>query len=201
MPDLIHLVYHGNQNTHWWAQISLVRSHRAEFRERLEWLGRVVEQADGQPPYNPEIIRWWSGQAAPDELKSSLEESDRKFLNNINPKPAAESDIGDRIREATPLMNSIRENWAAAFAAVQTGETSNAIVLLESLEPRIKEFETRMEGTALEPGAHAGLDYLKALLAALQKNNLEKAKQIAQEMLQQGKRNEEQLKSLSHPNG
>jgi hypothetical protein len=38
------------------------------------------------PPFNPGIIRWWDGQAEPDKLASSLDESDQKFLESIKPK-------------------------------------------------------------------------------------------------------------------
>jgi RNA polymerase sigma-70 factor (ECF subfamily) len=86
VPDLIHLVYHGNPNTHWWAQISLVRLTGQNFGGDWNAWGEWWNKQGGQPPYNREIIRWWSGQAEPDKLAQGLEEGDRKFLESIQPK-------------------------------------------------------------------------------------------------------------------
>ncbi|NOS72887.1 MAG: hypothetical protein HOP33_23550 [Verrucomicrobia bacterium] len=87
VPELIHLVYHGNQNTHWWAQISLVRLTGQNFGKDWNVWGKWWNDQSGQPPFKPEIIRWWSGQAEPDKLAESLDESDRKFLADLKPKP------------------------------------------------------------------------------------------------------------------
>ena len=83
IPDLIHLVYHGNPNTHWWAQVSLVQLTGQNFGGDWEDWGKWWNDSGGQPAYNPEIIRWWNGQAEPDKLAESLAESDRKFLASI----------------------------------------------------------------------------------------------------------------------
>jgi hypothetical protein len=87
IPDLIHLVYHGNQNTHWWAQIALVQLTGQNFGGDWEAWGKWWNESGGQPPYNPEIIRWWDGQ--PDtvqEIKQVLATGDEKFLNDIKPR-------------------------------------------------------------------------------------------------------------------
>ena len=86
IPELIHLVYHGNQNTRWWAQITLVRLTGQNFGGDWEAWGTWWNDSGGQPPYNPEIIRWWSGQPEPDELAKSLAENNQKFLADIKPK-------------------------------------------------------------------------------------------------------------------
>ena len=83
VPELIHLLYHNNPNTRWWAQISLVRLTGQNFGKDWQAWGKWWNSQNGQPPFNPEIIRWWSGQAEPDELAESLAESDRKFLDSI----------------------------------------------------------------------------------------------------------------------
>jgi RNA polymerase sigma-70 factor (ECF subfamily) len=85
VPELIHLVYHGNVNTRWWAQISLVRITRQNFARDWNAWGKWWNGQNGQPPYKSEIIRWWNGQAEPDKLAESLDESDRKFLGGLNP--------------------------------------------------------------------------------------------------------------------
>jgi hypothetical protein len=86
VPELIHLVYHGNQNTHWWAQISLVRLTGQNFGGDWNAWGKWWNDRKGQPPYKPEIVRWWNGQPEPDQLAASLAEGDRKFLADIKPK-------------------------------------------------------------------------------------------------------------------
>lgn len=85
VPELIPLVYHGNVNTRWWAQVSLVRLTGQNFGSDWKAWGDWWNKQDGQPAYNPEIIRWWSGQAEPDKLAESLAESDRKFLKDVRP--------------------------------------------------------------------------------------------------------------------
>lgn len=83
VPELAHLVYHGNTNTRWWAQISLVRLTGQNFGKDWNAWGKWWNEQKGQPPFKPEIIRWWNGQAEPDELANSLNESDEKFLAGL----------------------------------------------------------------------------------------------------------------------
>jgi len=91
VPELISLVYHGNVNTRWWAQLSLVRITGRNFGSDWNAWGKWWNDQNGQPPYKPEIIRWWNGQAEPDKLEPSLEEADQKFLSDLKAKatPAA----------------------------------------------------------------------------------------------------------------
>ncbi len=84
VPELIPLVYHGNVNTRWWAQISLVRLTGQNFGSDWQaWFNWWNTPQGGQPGVKPEIIRWWSGQPEPDKLAESLAESDGKFLEKI----------------------------------------------------------------------------------------------------------------------
>jgi RNA polymerase sigma-70 factor (ECF subfamily) len=84
VPELIHLVYHGNQNTHWWAQIALVQLTGQNFGGDWEAWGRWWTESGESPAYNPEIIRWWDGQADTVEgLKETLAEGDRTFLESL----------------------------------------------------------------------------------------------------------------------
>lgn len=91
VPDLIHLVYHGNVNTRWWAQISLVRMTGKNFSKDWNAWGKWWNEQNGQPPYKPEIIRWWNGQPEPDKLGQSLNESDEKFLAGLRPKETSQT--------------------------------------------------------------------------------------------------------------
>jgi RNA polymerase sigma-70 factor (ECF subfamily) len=89
VPELIHLVYHGNVNTRWWAQISLVRLTEKNFGTDWKAWGAWWNDSRGEPAFDPDIIRWWSGQAEPEKLTDSLEESDRKFLEKLRPPAGA----------------------------------------------------------------------------------------------------------------
>lgn len=91
VPDLIHLVYHGNVNTRWWAQISLVRMTGKNVSKDWNAWGKWWNDQNGQPPYKPEIIRWWDGQPEPDKLGQSLNESDEKFLAGLRPKETSQT--------------------------------------------------------------------------------------------------------------
>lgn len=86
VPELIRLVYHGNVNTRWWAQISLVRLTGKNFGKDWNAWGKWWNDQKGQPAYQPEIIRWWNSQVEPEKLAASLDESDQKFLAGLKPK-------------------------------------------------------------------------------------------------------------------
>ena len=73
----------GNVNTRWWAQISLVRLTGKNFGSDWQAWGKWWNDSGAQPPWNPEIIRWWNGQPEPDKLAGQLAESDKKFLEQI----------------------------------------------------------------------------------------------------------------------
>jgi hypothetical protein len=90
VPELVNLVYHGNVNTRWWAQISLVKITGQNFGPDWQAWGQWWNAQQGDPSWKPEIIKWWSGQPADNELAKSLRESDEKFLSGLKPKPAAE---------------------------------------------------------------------------------------------------------------
>ncbi len=83
-PELIPLVYHGNLNTRWWAQISLVRITGQNFGSDWSAWGKWWNDQGGKPAYNSEIVRWWNGQAKDEDLANSLKESDKKFLDQVN---------------------------------------------------------------------------------------------------------------------
>jgi hypothetical protein len=93
VPELIHLVYHGNVNTRWWAQISLVRLTGRNFAKDWNAWGSWWNDQNGQPPFKPEIIRWWNGQAEPDKLVGTLAENDKKFFDDINPKVSTSKNL------------------------------------------------------------------------------------------------------------
>jgi hypothetical protein len=84
VPEMIHLLYHRNLDTRWWAQISLVRLTGRNFGKDWEAWGNWWNSQNGQPPFNPEIIRWWSGQVESDKLAHSLDEIDRRHFQHLS---------------------------------------------------------------------------------------------------------------------
>ncbi len=84
VPEMIHLLYHRNLDTRWWAQISLVDLTGQNFGKDWNAWGNWWNSQHGQPPFNPQIIRWWSSQPEPDKLAQSIEESDRHHFQNFS---------------------------------------------------------------------------------------------------------------------
>ena len=98
VPEMIHLLYHYNANTRWWAQISLVRLTGTNFGTDWKAWGKWWNNHAGQPPFKPEIIRWGSEQPEPDKLAESLNESDHQWLNDLRPKrPGTETKPSDEV--------------------------------------------------------------------------------------------------------
>lgn len=58
VPDLIHLLYHYNQNTRFWAQISLVRLTGQNFGTDWEAWGEWWNSEGGQPAFKAERVAW-----------------------------------------------------------------------------------------------------------------------------------------------
>jgi hypothetical protein len=83
VPEMIHLLYHRNLDTRWWAQISLVELTGQNFGKDWNAWGNRWNSQHGQPPFNPKIIRWWNGQAEPDKLAHSFDEADRQHFENL----------------------------------------------------------------------------------------------------------------------
>jgi hypothetical protein len=83
VPQLIPLVYHGNTNTRWWAQISLVRITGQNFDSDWNAWGNWWNESGGEPKYVATIVRWWDGQPSDRELADSLAKSDHEFLGKL----------------------------------------------------------------------------------------------------------------------
>jgi Big-like domain-containing protein/PBS lyase HEAT-like repeat-containing protein len=85
VPELIHLVYHGNVNTRWWAQISLVWLTEANFGNDWKAWGKWWSDQKGTPAFNPEFVIWYRDPAFsdPDKLRQTLAASDEKFLSDL----------------------------------------------------------------------------------------------------------------------
>ncbi|MCC6680750.1 MAG: M56 family metallopeptidase [Phycisphaeraceae bacterium] len=146
VPQMIPLLYHGNLNTHWWAQISLVRLTGQNFGDDWKAWGTWWNGQHGDPSFDGQWVRWskdpqWS---EPDLLIPNIAKSDRKFLQDLrgsapadappsNADPAntdaaaqlsAEQHRDRIIVEdlARELMVAIRDKDDAAFAKLATDQ-------------------------------------------------------------------------------
>ena len=204
VPDLIHLVYHGNVNTRWWAQISLVRITGKNFAKDWNAWGKWWNDQGGQPAYKAEIIRWWNGQVEPDKLTESLDESDEKFLTSVRGKSAATAapssgELALKLRDAAPTTQGIRSNWSAAVAAINANDATNALVSLRQLTPHIQKFCEVFRNTPLEAGAVESLALVGSLGAALERGDQPAVQVALAKMLALGRDMEEQVKAINEP--
>jgi len=85
VPELIHLVYHANVNTHWWAQIALVQLTGVNFGEDWKAWGKWWTDQGGKPAFNPQFVVWYQDPAFSDpaKIQDTLKASDQKFLEDI----------------------------------------------------------------------------------------------------------------------
>jgi tetratricopeptide (TPR) repeat protein len=144
---MIHLLYHYNVNTRWWAQISLVRLTGQNFGKDWQAWGKWWNSQNSRPPFNPKIIRWSKTQAESDKLAESLAEEDRKFLESVqgrnehvtSPLQRLPADIASAMNasnfdkaqslsaEATRLDPQFAEAWVAdGMASARLGQSDRA---------------------------------------------------------------------------
>lgn len=85
VPELIHLVYHGNVNTRWWAQIALVQLTGVNFGNDWKAWGKWWTDQGGRPEFNPEFVAWYKDPefSDPSKINETLKTSDTKFLESI----------------------------------------------------------------------------------------------------------------------
>jgi HEAT repeat protein len=95
VPELVPLVYHGNVNTRWWAQLTLVRLTGTNFgSDWRAWASWWNAQALQPPVSTNDWVIWYKDPAFsdPERLPATLAESDRKFLESVRQTvPAAEA--------------------------------------------------------------------------------------------------------------
>ena len=78
IPDLVHLTYHYNLNTRFWAQISLVRLTGKNFEKDFDAWRKWWKKEGGKPAISEERIEWTSNPEWADPAKQ--EEFDRDFF-------------------------------------------------------------------------------------------------------------------------
>lgn len=82
VPQLIPLVYYPNSNTHFMAQISLVRLTGQNFGMDWQAWGKWWQAQGGQPAFSGEKITWVKSDPACNDLER-IKENDRKFIEQI----------------------------------------------------------------------------------------------------------------------
>lgn len=88
VPDVIPLVYHGNVNTRWWAQITLVRLTGTNFGSDWRAWGKWWNQQGGKPPFEVnEYVRWVQqpGWETPEQVEEKIREGDEKLFAKLPP--------------------------------------------------------------------------------------------------------------------
>ena len=81
VPDLIHLVYHPNQNTRFWAQISLVRLTGVNNASDWEAWGRWWQEKHGKHAFSATLIAWSKDPSLSD--RAAQQEADRQTIAQI----------------------------------------------------------------------------------------------------------------------
>jgi hypothetical protein len=88
VPELIPLVYHGNVNTRWWAQISLVRLTGTNFAGDWRAWGAWWNESGGKPAFaTNNYVRWvpQPGWETPEQVEAKIQESDASFFAKLPP--------------------------------------------------------------------------------------------------------------------
>jgi HEAT repeats len=88
VPELVPLVYHGNVNTRWWAQISLVRLTGTNFGGDWRGWGAWWNQQGGKPSFDTnDYVRWVQkpGWETPAEVEAKIREADEDFFAKLPP--------------------------------------------------------------------------------------------------------------------
>lgn len=101
VPELIDLVYHPNQNTRFWAQISLVRLTGKNFgRDAAAWKKWWREQ-NGTPPVSDETVVWTSNPewANPEKFV----EIDRAFIRREGLRLTIEQQGADAVKAGATI--------------------------------------------------------------------------------------------------
>jgi hypothetical protein len=85
VPELIHLTYHGNINTRWWAQISLVRLTGKNLSYDWKGWGQWWNSQGGQPAFKEDFVVWYHDDAwsDPAKLPATLAQADEKFFADL----------------------------------------------------------------------------------------------------------------------
>ena len=95
VPELIPLLYHYNQNTRFWAQISLVRLTKVNFEADWEAWAKWWNEKMGKPKFEGPKVTWttrpdWAEYADPKKQA----ENDRRVIESLRKKMAGDTASG-----------------------------------------------------------------------------------------------------------
>jgi len=98
VPDLVHLTYHYDRDTRFWAQISLVRLTGENFGRDVAAWRRWWEKRGGKPPIAEKRIAWAT---SPEALRLAdpkvMEEADRQILDMAHKLSTADGRAGQSL--------------------------------------------------------------------------------------------------------
>jgi beta-lactamase regulating signal transducer with metallopeptidase domain len=98
VPDLVHLTYHYNQDTRFWAQISLVRLTGENFGRDVDAWRQWWEKQDGKPPISEERVAWAT---SPETLQCAdpkdMEKADANILEMARKLSSADGKTGQTL--------------------------------------------------------------------------------------------------------
>jgi len=108
VPDLIHLIYHYNANTRFWAQISLCRITGVNFGDDWQKWGEWWKGQGKQPPFVPDKIVWTSNpQLADPQVQKDFDAKIIADLKSAKEQPPVAAGGGPpRIVQTIPLVGA-----------------------------------------------------------------------------------------------
>lgn len=140
VPELIHLIYHYNQNTRFWAQISLVRLTGVNFGSDWQKWANWWNQEKGNPPFLPQQVTWTTNDEWADEKRQ--QESDKAFVDRLK-------------RRSQERPTTTAETYIVTFEPVATFEPQTAKELLDAFNKnhpravRTHHYRTRVKNNML----------------------------------------------------
>jgi hypothetical protein len=123
VDELIGLVYHYNQNTRIWAQISLVRLTGQNFGYDYEAWGKWWSDKEGSGEFEPERIQWTTRYAEYADPAKQIE-SDKRFIERYSDKQTGEPQTRQR---------SLRSRFSERSARDRDIYSSQQLSEIESL--------------------------------------------------------------------
>jgi beta-lactamase regulating signal transducer with metallopeptidase domain/tetratricopeptide (TPR) repeat protein len=105
IPELIHLVYHYNQNTRFWAQISLVRLTGENFGADWQKWANWWNSQKGKPTCSTEKVEWTSNADWADLKKQK--EMDEEFIEQLRENKKGKTDkSGDKAGQGPTVVGT-----------------------------------------------------------------------------------------------
>lgn len=141
VPELVHLTYHYNMNTRFWAQISLVRLTGENFGRDVAAWKAWWEKQGGKPSISEEPVAWAT---SPETLEwadpNKQDELDRQFAGRYASDHAATlatiqtlPKTGDLSADAQFMEKPVLELPPDNLRFIEDGSDDDAVVLLSQV--------------------------------------------------------------------